>query len=69
MNYGRMLHMTVKKQLIELLRRNGYDFFTAAEEATAAIKEFKASKHKKMLYYVQGSKEAFELRKKELRNE
>ena len=40
---GRRNSMTVKEQLIEMMRNEGYDFFTAAEHATKALEEFRAS--------------------------
>ena len=35
--------MTVKEQLVEILRGEGYDFITACEHAQVAINEFLAS--------------------------
>lgn len=56
--------MTVKEQLIEMLREAGYDYFTAAEEATKRIEEFLASGEKSVTLYAQGAKTSVTLTRK-----
>ena len=46
--------MSVKEQLIELIRSQGYDFFTAAELAHNCLEEFKASGKTEEIYHVKG---------------
>ena len=44
--------MTVKEQIIEGLRENGFDFFSAAEIATNVIREFLASGEKERKHWL-----------------
>ena len=44
--------MSVKETIIEIIRKEGYDFFTAAEIATKAIKEFMASNKPTETYHI-----------------
>jgi hypothetical protein len=46
--------VSVKEQLIELIRAEGYDFFTAAELAHNCLEEFKASDKTEEIYHVKG---------------
>ena len=46
--------MSVKEQLIELIRAEGYDFFTAAELAHNCLNEFLASGKSEEIYHLKG---------------
>lgn len=49
--------MTVKEQIAEIIRANGYDFLTALQMADDLIKEFLDSNQKEATYYLKnGSK-------------
>lgn len=43
--------VTVKDQIADMMRREGYDFMTAYHWATIAIAEFKASGRREQTYY------------------
>lgn len=47
--------MTVKEQIVEKIRAAGYDMFTACEEASRIIAEFKASGKDRMEFGVMGA--------------
>lgn len=44
--------MTIKEQLVEIIRKQGYDFVSACELADNYIKEFKASGKHQQRYAV-----------------
>jgi hypothetical protein len=44
--------ITVKEQLVDIIRANGYDFITACEMATQAINEFLESGKSIDKYYI-----------------
>ena len=59
--------MTTKEQIIEMFRDAGYDFLTAAEEATECLTRFHGSNLKKMRFGVMAGKKCvrvFELTKR-----
>jgi hypothetical protein len=57
--------MTVKETLVEALRAEGYDFFTACEIASATIREFLTSGKKEQLVGI--ARQQFRLARKEAR--
>jgi len=50
------MKMSVKEQIIEGLRQNGYDYFTAAEIASNTIREFLASGDTERLYWLENGR-------------
>ena len=56
--------MSVKEQIIEGLRENGFDFFTAAEIATDMIREFLASGEKERKHWLVNGRFHVTLRRK-----
>lgn len=44
--------MTVKEQIVEIIRAEGYDFITACELATKCIAEFKVSGEQSSRYHI-----------------
>ena len=56
--------MTIKEQIIEGLRGNGFDYFTAAEIATDTIREFLASGKEEQTYWLVNGHFQITLRRK-----
>lgn len=42
----------IRDRLVDIIRNEGFDFFTAHELANRCIAEFKASNKKKATYYI-----------------
>jgi hypothetical protein len=57
--------ISAKEKLVEHIRKGGYDFVSACEEADRVITEFLNSKDKKRVYYFRHSNGAVELKRKD----
>lgn len=57
--------MTVKEQIVEIMREEGYDFIRACEEADRVMAKLRKSERQSMIFVVRRTGRQFMLSKKE----